>query len=188
MADDDKDDQIEDQDPPVDDEDTDDDADDGDDDGPKQTEAEKKLAKALAAARRERNEARKALAEARKAASKAKDDDEGDSKAADEAVTQLETRLVRQAALTELTGAGLTREQAKRAVNLLDLDGVSVDDDGDVDLDDQIEGLKEDFPELFTAKGRPPVVRRAGQDGKARDGKSVDQRFADKLMKSAGYR
>lgn len=175
------------EDPPNTDDDTDDDTE-GDDDGPQQTETEKKLAKALAAARAERNEARKALAEARKAASKAKDDDEGDSKAADEAVTQLETRLVRQAALTELTGAGLTREQAKRAVNLLDLDGVSVDDDGDVDLDDQIEGLKEDFPELFTAKGRPPVVRRAGQDGKARDGKSVDQRFADKLMKSAGYR
>lgn len=178
------------EDPPNTDDDTegDDDADDdGDDDGPKQTEGEKRLAKALAAARRERNELRKELSEARKGAKKA---DDGDQEAADEAVGKLEGRLVRQAALTELTGAGLSREQAKKAVNLLDLSDVTVDEDGDVDLGDQIDGLKEDFPELFAGKGRSstPPVRRAGQDGRRDNGKNVDQKFADRLMRSAGYR
>jgi hypothetical protein len=175
-------------DPELEDDDTGD-ADPPEDDGDadQQTEAEKKLAAALKKARAERNEARKKLAEARKAAD---DTGKGDQKGADEAVARLTGTLVRQAAVTELIAAGLERDAAKRAVRLLDLDGVEVDSSGDVDLDDQIEGLKEDFPELFSPKkgSATPPVRRTSEDGRRNNGKSVDDRFADRLMKSAGYR
>lgn len=178
------------QDPPEDQNDDGDDADgddEGKDDGPKQTESEKKLAEALKKARAERNEARKALSEARKAADKPKDDDKDAGKAADERVEKLERALVTKGAVTELIAAGLDKAAAQKAVKLLDLTDVGPDDD----LDDQIEELKDEFPELFASKktsSAPPVRRADGGDGRRNNGKTVEQRFADKLMRQGGYR
>lgn len=178
------------EDPPEDQNDDGDDAEDddgGDDDAPKQTESEKKLAEALKKARVERNEARKALSEARKAAEGKKSDDQDTSSEAAERIAKLEKALVTRNATTELIAAGLDKAAAARAVKLLDLSDVGPDDD----LDDQIDELKEDFPELFAGKkgaGTAPPVRRAGQETRRDGGKDPNQRFADRLMRSAGYR
>ena len=186
----DDDDKIDDENPPEDDETGDNDPPEDDDDADQQTEAEKRLATALKKARQERNEARRKLAEARKTADKGSEGDKDDQRAADEAVSKLTGTLVRQAAITELIAAGLDRDAAKKAVRLLDLADITVDENGDVDLGDQIDDLKEDFPDLFGTRraGSAPPVRRTSQDGARKTGKTVDERFADRLLKSAGYR
>jgi hypothetical protein len=180
------------QDPPeVDDDAQNDDGDEGDppDDAPKQTENEKKLAEALKKARQERNDARKALADARKASEKPADGDKAAEKAADDRVAKLEASLVRKGAITELVSAGLDKPAAEKAVKLLDLTDVGPDDD----LSDAIDELKDDFPELFAGKsgpgGRAPAVKTGSERGDSGSkAKTPEQRFADRLMKSGGYR
>jgi hypothetical protein len=94
-----------------------------------------------------------------------KGDDKGDDDASEKAAKaereKWKPMVVRQAATSALSEAGLVlpddpddrRRALKRALRLLDLGDVEVDDDGDVDgLDDAIADLKDDMPELFTRK------------------------------------
>lgn len=81
-------------------------------------------------------------------------------------------RVVRQAAKAALLEAGLQGDPAKLA-RLVDENEVEVDDDGDISdgLDEQVEQLKEDYPDLFEDKNAPPpkATRRGRIDGGNRD-------------------
>ena len=109
----------------------------------------KKLEKDMAALRRQNASAEeRALIEARETA-------------ATEREAQVKPPLLRALAAAELRAAGVQGNGATRLVGLLDLEQIDLDDDGaPVGLDEQIAGLKEEFPNLFAA---PP-------DGKARAG------------------
>jgi hypothetical protein len=77
-------------------------------------------------------------------------------------------RVVRQAAKAALLEAGLQGDPTKLA-RLVDEDDVEVDDDGEIadGLEEQIDSIKEDYPDLFEDKNAPPPksTRRARIDG-----------------------
>ena len=81
-------------------------------------------------------------------------------------------RVVRQAAKAALLEAGLTGDATKMA-RLVDEDDVDVDDDGEISdgLEEQIESIKEDYPDLFEDKNAPPprTTRRTRIDGGSRE-------------------
>jgi hypothetical protein len=109
--------------------------------------------------------------------------------------TDPDVRVKRQAGIAALTDAGLSRAQAKTAVRLLDLSGLEVDDDGEVDDDDLeelVEDLREKFPAMFGAGAsngatkRTPRVRTAP----TRAGAPTDDptaRTSRALLRSAGF-
>jgi hypothetical protein len=97
-----------------------------------------------------------------------------------------EDRIRRLAGVSALTGAGLTREQAKVAVRLLDLSKIEIDEDGDCDPDDAVADLKKSFPGLFgTGVRRVTTADRAGRSAPASDPTRVT---SERLLKAAGYR
>jgi hypothetical protein len=115
-----------------------------------------------------------------------KSDDDASEKAAKAEREKWKPMVVRQAATSALSEAGLVlpddpddrRRALKRALRLLDLGDVEVDDDGDVDgLDDAIADLKDDMPELFTRKRASGKIngadRRERGDGKAKTASEI---------------
>lgn len=79
---------------------------------------------------------------------------EAREEAANEASSTWKSRFVKAEAKQALTAAGLSKAQ-DRMLNLIDLETVEIDDDGAVSgLDDQINELKDEFPELFATKRR----------------------------------
>lgn len=90
-------------------------------------------------------------------------DDEKTRKAAEDAEKRFKPVAVRSAAKAAFLEAGLndaTPDRLKKLLRLIEMDDVDVDDDGDVSgLDDQVESIKADYPELFKA----PERRRAGR-------------------------
>lgn len=134
-----------------------------------------KMVKALAARKKEAADAKRELA-ALKAAGKAE---------ADKAPpVDPDLKVKRQGALAALTGAGLTKDQAKKAVRLMDLDSVEVDEDGDVDLDEALADLKTAFPGLFPAGKRAPRVDQADKGGA---GSAAVDKTTQRLLAQAGY-
>jgi hypothetical protein len=82
--------------------------------------------------------------------------------------------LVKALVAAKLQAAGVQGTNTPRLVRLLDLDKVDLDDEGEVvGLDDQIEDLKEEFPNLFataTAPGnRAPNVNGGAGNGRTKD-------------------
>jgi hypothetical protein len=67
-------------------------------------------------------------------------------------------RVVRQAAKAALLEAGLRGDPTKLA-RLVDEDDVDVDDDGEITdgLEEQVDSIKEDYPDLFEDKNSPPA-------------------------------
>lgn len=172
----------------VDDEEDDDDDDEGDDladlsDDELRAELKKtreSLSKASGSSKVKRDRIKKLrdeLAEAqRKPTPKKTDDDESDKPDADAiraeadraANERANTRIVKAEARGALAVAGVAPDRVARAVGLLDLKGIDVDDDGEVDgLDDAIDSLKREWPELFPAE-RKRRSSTAGDDD--RDG------------------
>lgn len=108
---------------------------------------------------------------------KADDDDEVDVEAIKastkaEARAENDTRIRKVAARSELKAAGIPAEQVNRLVGMLDLDSLDVDDDGEVDgLDEAIDELKADWPQLFASKPakrkRDSVAGNRGDDDRA---------------------
>jgi hypothetical protein len=99
-----------------------------------------------------------------------------------------DTRLVRAAGIAALVGAGLTKDQAKSAVRLMDLRGITVDEDGDADLEDEVDELKERFPGLFertVAYRRPPAARRTPE--KRTPEEDATKRTDKKILRAAGF-
>lgn len=111
------------------------------------------------------------LVEARKPKPKPKgkgnEDDEGPDLDAlrDEARREGETtgtmRAKKAEAKAELLAAGVNRERVARAVGLLNLGDLDLDDDGLDGIDEEIEKLKSEWPELFAK----PTRRREGVGG-----------------------
>lgn len=160
-------------------EDTDPDDRGGDDWTPPSKEEHEKMTRTLAARKKERDDARRELA-ALKAGQTG-----GTGKTEPPADPEAKTK--RQAGLAALTGAGLTKEQAKDAVRLLNLSGLEVDEDGDVDgIDDAVADLRTKFPGLFPRKagGKVDTADRGG----ANNGGATMDATTKKLMQQAGYR
>jgi hypothetical protein len=86
-------------------------------------------------------------------------------KAVEEARTEVESKykplVVRTAAKAALAEAGLIGKP-DRLIKLLDMDELEIDDDGEIDgLEDQIRGLKADYPDLFQKRTRAGRVQGA---------------------------
>jgi minor structural protein GP20 len=115
------------------------------------------------------------------------------------AVTETEARLrpalLKKVASAELRAAGASGNTS-RLVGLLDLDQVQLDDSGDlVGMNEQIEALREEFPNLFqvAGNGKSPVPKAnagaGGNQGRKQDNSGGGPRgrngqapnFADKL-------
>lgn len=139
------------------------------------------LSKASGSSKAKRDKIKKLnaeLDEARKPKpKKAKDDDDDDApdldaireearreerRASDDRVRKAEARGA-------LKAAGVPLARVSKAVGLLTLDDLDVDDDGEVEgLEDAIDALREDWPELFPKRTK----RRQSVAGDADDGKS----------------
>jgi hypothetical protein len=100
-------------------------------------------------------------------------------------------RAKRAEAKASLLGAGVNSARVNRAVGLLDLDELDLDDDGLDGIDDAIEDLRKEWPELFAKqrKKRESVAGDNDRDGSggerrgaARNTKSASQKAADKLL------
>ena len=139
-----------------------DEGDEGDDDGkggkaykaPTETEwrrTQAALTKANADAKRHRLKARELA--------KPADDDAKAEAARVEAEKRYKPAAVRSAAKAAFLEAGLndaSPERVKKLLRMVDLDDVDVDGDGDVTgLDEQIESVKDDYPELFRPAEQP---------------------------------
>jgi hypothetical protein len=90
---------------------------------------------------------------------------------ASEAAAAITPKLLKRTAAAELRAAGATGNTG-RLVGLVDLDKIQLTDDGElVGLDDQIEELKEEFPNLFNANGKgAPAARPPAGKGNAGSG------------------
>lgn len=95
--------------------------------------------------------------------------------AEERAADRFRSQVVNQAARAALMDAGMSRASASKMVKTLDLDLVEVDDDGEITggMEEQVEELKADLPQLFKPaepeKKRPTraPVPKAGAAGKA---------------------
>jgi hypothetical protein len=174
-----------------------DDDNDDQDQGPSKEEHERvkrALAKANSEAKKHRLRLKQYLA------NKDDDDDEGKNKKVDRErirdevseteETKWKQRVVRQAARAALLEAGLIGDAAKlaRLVNVVD---VEFDDDGDVTdgLQDQIDEIREDYPDLFEDRGVDRKQRRGmrGIDGGDRGGNRPPRKLssAEKIQELA---
>lgn len=93
------------------------------------------------------------------------------------ALAKAKPGLVRGAARDALRTAGLIVPEKNadgafsRAIRLLDMDEIEVDEDGSVSgVEDQVKAVKRDYPELFKAKGARVINAGAGSD---KDGAGV---------------
>lgn len=121
---------------------------------------------------------RQALRDAEKRAKTAeralakKGDDKPDTSDADAKAEKYRGLVVKAHAKAALLEAGLT-SAPDRFVRMLDLDAIEVDDDGNVDgLEEQIDDIKDDFPDLFGEKETP---RRRAPRVSASDKKAAPQ-------------
>lgn len=196
------------------DDDLDDDEDQDDDEDAEKTDEElraelkevrKRLAKANDSSKSKRLRARELQKqlddERRKPAGKKPkskdDDDEPDvnairESARQEARAESDNRVKRGAVRAELRAAGISPESAGRLVGLVKLEDLDVDDDGNVDgIDDAIDELRSDFPQLFGGKGgeqqkqrRRSVAGREGtQTGRGGRKLSTDEEQAKALLR-----
>lgn len=103
----------------------------------------------------------------------------------------------RQSAATALSAAGFsgTAKQAARLTRLLDLEDAEPDSDGVFDFEDDVEDLKEEYPELFGAKGARRNEQRAGRGRPGRTAptrkdatESATDQTTRELLRSAGFR
>lgn len=113
------------------------------------------------------------------AAKKRSKDDEDDEDAPDLDLIRAEARkegialAKKSEARAALIAAGVSRERVARAVGLLDLDELDLDDEGLDGIDEAIDALKGDVPELFATKRR----RRGSVAGDGdRDGSKASSR------------
>lgn len=125
-----------------------------------------------------------------KAKSTKKDDEEEDS--GDSEAKKWRTTAARSSAATALSAAGFsgTAKQARRLTRLLDLEGAEPDDLGDFDFDDDIEELKEEFPQLFEPadEGRGRRAPRVTTSDRGRKSSTVTRdKTSERLLKQGGY-
>lgn len=122
------------------------------------------------------------------------DDDEDDAasrKKSRQAVAaereRADNRIKKAEARGALRGAGIDPKRLERAVGLIDLDELDVDDDGNVDgLDEALDALRDEWPELFAkqTRRRRDVAGREDRDGSGGGGGrklSTAERHAQRL-------
>lgn len=152
-------------------------ADEGKDDGKGDTVSRAELNRAV----RERQRAKQLLRDARKELADLKQANEGaEEKAVREARETADAEagkkykplIIRTSARAELVAAGVKADKVNRLIKLLDLDEIEVDDDGEVSgLTDQVDTLKDEWPELFAAEEEKKGRReRRGSGSRAADG------------------
>jgi hypothetical protein len=176
-----------------------DDDDDDQDQGPSREEHER-VKRALAKAN---NEAKKHRLRLKQYLANKDDDDVDDDKGkkkidrerirdevSEAEETKWKQRVVRQAARAALLEAGLIGDATKLA-RLVNVTDVEVDDDGDVTdgLQDQIDEIREDYPDLFEDRGVDRKQRRGmrGIDGGDRGGNRPPRKLssAEKIQELA---
>lgn len=106
------------------------------------------------------------------------------AEAAEKKYKPLAVRSAAKAAFLEAGLQGSSPERVTKLVRMLDLDAITVDDDGDVvGLEDQVKSIKADYPELFaTQDKRPPRV--SGADKPPANGRvlSTGEKIAAQLF------
>lgn len=106
--------------------------------------------------------------------------------AAREATAEAQAKIVKAEARGALKALGVKPERVGKLVGLLDLTEVDVDDDGEVEgLDEAIDALKAEYPELFgaTTRRRRSVTGDDDRDGSG--GKAPKITDASKLQAAA---
>jgi hypothetical protein len=120
-----------------------------------------------------------------------KDDEDAGKKAEADAERKFKPIAVRSAAKAALLEAGLSDvsdARMKRLLRQIDMDDVDIDEDGDVlGLDGQIDGIKEDFPELFATKTERKRVPKLDASGRSTGGdgakpKSMGEKIAASVL------
>lgn len=135
------------------------------------------LSKASGSSKAKRDKIKKLnqeLADARKPKSKKDDEDDGKpdldsvrAEAAREEREKSDARIKKAEVRGALRAAGVPSERLKKAVGLVALEDLDVDDDGEVEgLDDALDELKKEWPELFPKSRK----RRESVSGDAGDG------------------
>ena len=122
-----------------------------------------------AALKKANTEAKRFRTELRNARKKATEQDSDPDKAAAKVEAAWKPRVVRSEARALLAAAGAKPTALARLAKMIDVDEVEVDDDGEVTgLDDLIEEIKEDVPELFRDEDEEetPVARRKRRLGR----------------------
>lgn len=124
----------------------------------------------------------KKLKEAQKAQPSEDDVETKISKAREEERSKAKSRIVNAEAKAKLTAAG-AKGDLSRLLRMIDLDDVDVTDDGDVEgLDDEIDRLKTDVPDLFATKVKAdPRTRRDAAD---KDAAPKAESDVDKIAKA----
>ena len=136
-------------------------------------------------AREERDRARSELAASRR--EKQSDEEKAAERAAEQEKWQ--RTAVTNAAVAELQGAGYTKAQARRLAKLIDLSSVSIDDEGEIDLEEEIEQLAKDFPPDGTVRrGNNSARVTTGRGREAPPEADADAKFAARLLRQGGFR
>jgi hypothetical protein len=110
-------------------------------------------------------------------------DDDAEDKIAAKAAELAKPRIIKSEAKSALIEAGGTN--LKGLIRLLDTDQLEVDDDGDVEgLEDEIDRLKEDYPEMFKSEEEAPKPRKRfpKADAGARGGKPDSTKSATEIQ------
>lgn len=118
---------------------------------------------------------------------KADEDEEDDGP--DPETDRWRNTAITNAAAAQISAAGFTgtAKQAARLANLIDREGIAPDRNGYIDLEDEVEELKEEYPQLFSTGGdkrRAPSVRRG--DPKGTPKKDPTRATSDALLRQAG--
>ncbi|HLS45795.1 MAG TPA: phage scaffolding protein [Ornithinicoccus sp.] len=198
-----------------DDEGQDDDTDEDDEDEwtPPSREEWERQQRQLARARKEAAKRRKALKARQDDDEDELDDDEDDDKGSGKPADRRELKrllaraearveakykpaLVKQAAKSALVEAGFAGEVTSRTMRMLDLDDLEVDDEGEIiGLDEAIEELKEDMPQLFkrsrngsgsSSRTSAKTTGRRSLDGGNKRTAKKEPTFAEKLAAQLG--
>jgi hypothetical protein len=151
-----------------------------------------KIQAATAKARKDRDKYRTDLNSLRKAV-KSADGEEGTKTAADTAESDKWRGVaVKKAATVALKEAGFNGDAKalKRLIATIDLSQVEPDSDGDIDIDEQIDDLKDELPALFGAKPRPGAPRVTTSHGRDTDQaeRDVTKDHSARLLKMGASR
>jgi hypothetical protein len=135
---------------------------------------------------------KKANDQARKWRQKARELEKGKEGAGEEAGREAADKyrpiLVKKAAQAALLSAGVESAKVARALKLIDLAELDVDDEGEVDgLDAEVDSLKDEWPELFEAKQekrqRVPRVNGSNRTSSAPQARSSAAKLSDLLAR-----
>lgn len=129
-------------------------------------------------AREERDRVRSELAASRR--DKQSDEEKAAEREANE--QKWKSKAVTNAAVSALQNAGYGKAQARELAKIVDLSQVELDDDGEIDLEDDIARLAKTFPPEKLGRGPRTTVTtgRGREDSAPKD--DVDARFAKKLL------